>query len=70
MIQRQIVVKGLSKQIDTEDLERIKYAGTSFHSIARILIFDIVTIKNNAAVVQRYENNHCITITNPLRSCI
>jgi hypothetical protein len=66
---RQIVIETLCKQIDTEDLERIKYDGRSFHSIAWILIFDIVTIKRNAAVLQRYENNHCIIATK-LRSSI
>ena len=70
MIQRQIVVKGLGKQIDIEDLVHIKYAGTSFQSIVWMLIFDIVTVNRNAAIPQRYENNHCITITNLLRSCI
>jgi hypothetical protein len=54
---RQIVIETLCKQIDTEDLERIKYDGRSFHSIAWILIFDIVTIKRNAAVLQGYENS-------------
>ena len=60
MLQRQIVVKGLGKKIDIEDLVRIKYVGTSFQSIVGLLISDIVTIKRNAAVLQRYENNHCI----------
>ena len=70
MIQRQIVVKTLCKHLDTEDL-RIKYAGTSFQFIAWMLIFDIVTIKRNAVVLQRYENNHCIMLTTkPLRSSI
>jgi hypothetical protein len=69
MIQRQIVVKGLGKQIDIEDPAYTKYAGTSFQSIVWMMIFDIVTIKRNAAVL-RYENNHCITTTKLLRSCI
>ncbi len=68
---RQIVVKGLGKQIDIEDPAYTKYdAGTSFQSIVGMLIFDIVTINRNAAVLQRYENNHCITTTKLLRSCI
>ena len=49
MLQRQIV-KGLGKQIDIEDPAYRKYAGTSFQSIVWMLIFDIVTIKRNAAV--------------------
>jgi len=58
---RQIVVKGLGKQIDIEDSAYTKYdAGTSFQSIVWMLIYDIVTVKRNAAVLQRYENNHCI----------
>ncbi|HET6799181.1 MAG TPA: hypothetical protein VFH25_01345, partial [Nitrososphaeraceae archaeon] len=65
---RQIVVKGFGKKIDTEDLVYIKYAGTSFQSIVWMLIFDFVTIKRNAAVLQRYENNHCITTAKLLRS--
>jgi hypothetical protein len=68
-MQRQIV-KGLGNQIDIEDPAYTKYAGTSFQSIVWMLIFDIVTIKRNAAIVQRYENNHCITTTTLLRSYI
>ena len=68
--QRQIVVNALSKQIDIEDPPYMKYAGTSFQSILGMLIFDIVTIKRNAAVLQRYENNRCITTTKLLRSSI
>jgi hypothetical protein len=67
---RQIVIKGLGKQIDIEDLAYTKHdAGTSFQFIAWMLIFDIVTIKRNSAVLQRYENNHCIATTKLLRSC-
>jgi hypothetical protein len=51
--QRQIVVKGLGKQIDIEDIVISKYAGTSFQSIVWMLVFDIVTIKRNAAILQR-----------------
>jgi hypothetical protein len=69
--QIQIVVKGLGKQIDIEYSAYTKYnAGTSFQSILWMLIFDIVTIKRNAAVL-RYENNHCIMLTTKLlRRCI
>jgi hypothetical protein len=71
MLQRQIVVKALGKQIDIEDPAYTKYAGTSFQSIIWILIFDIVPVNRNAAVLQRYENNHCIMLTTKLlRSCI
>ena len=52
---RQIVIKTLDYQIDIEDPVCMKYAGTSFHSIVWMLIFDIVTIKRNTAVLQRYE---------------
>jgi hypothetical protein len=70
MLQRQIVIKELGNQIDTKDPLYTKYAGTSFQSIVWTLIFDIVTIKRNAAVLQRYENNHCITTTILLRRCM
>jgi hypothetical protein len=70
MLQRQIVIKGFGTRINIEDLVCIKYAGTSFQSIVWILIFDIVTIKRNAAVLQRYQNNHCIATTKLLRRCI
>jgi hypothetical protein len=68
ILQRQIVVKVLDTQIDIEDPAYTKYdAGTSFQSIVWMLIFDIVTIKRNTAVLQRYENNtHCITTTTKL----
>ena len=57
--QRQIVVKALGKQIDIKDPAYTKYAGKSFQFIAWMLIFDIVTIKRNAEVLQIYETNHC-----------
>jgi hypothetical protein len=68
LLQRQIVVKGLGKQIDTEDLICIKYAGTSFQIIIWMLISVIVTINRNASL-ERYETSHCLT-TAKLRSCI
>jgi hypothetical protein len=71
MLQRQIVAKGLGKQIDIEYPAYRKYdAGTTFQSIVWMLTFDIVTIKRNDAAQQIYENNHCITTTKLLRSCI
>jgi hypothetical protein len=66
--QRQIVVKALGKQIDIEDPAYTKYVSTSFQSIVWMLIFGIVTIKGNAEVLQRYENNHFITTSKLLRS--
>jgi hypothetical protein len=63
MLKRQIV-KCLGKQIDTEYPVCVKYDSTSFQFIAWMLIFDIVTIKRNAAVLERYENNHCIMFDN------
>ena len=44
MLQRQIVVKGIGKKIDIEDLVHIKYVGTSFQFIVWMLIFDIIQI--------------------------
>jgi hypothetical protein len=70
MLQRQIVIKALGMQIDTEDPASTKYAGRSFQFVVGMSIFDIVTIKRNAAVLHRYENNRCITTTKLLRSCI
>jgi len=71
MLQRQIVVKGLGKQIDIEYPAYTKYdASTSFQSIVWMLIFDIVSINRNVVVLQRYENNHCITTSKLLRRCI
>jgi hypothetical protein len=72
MLQRRQIDKALGNQIDIEDIAYTKYdSGTSFQFIAWMLIFDIVTIKRNAAVLQRYENNHCIMLTTKLlRSCI
>jgi hypothetical protein len=70
MLQRQIVSKAFGTQIGIEDLVRIKYAGTSFQFIAWMLIFDIVTIKRNCAVLERYENNHWIITDKLLRRCI
>jgi hypothetical protein len=70
MLQRQIVIKALGKQIDIEDPAYRNYVGTSFQSIVWTLIYGLVTIKRNAAVPQRYENNHCITTTIILRGCI
>jgi hypothetical protein len=55
MLQRQIVVKALGKHLDIEDPAYTKYdADTTSQSIVWMLIFDIVTIKRNAAVLQRY----------------
>jgi hypothetical protein len=69
MLQREIAVKALCKQIDIKDPAYTKYAGTSFQFIAWMLGFDIVTIKWNS-VLQRYENNHCIIMAKLLRRCI
>jgi hypothetical protein len=69
--QRQIVVKALGKQIDIKDPAYTKYdAGKSFQFIAWILRFDIVTMKRNSAVLQRYEYNHCIITAKLLRRYI
>jgi hypothetical protein len=63
ILQRQ-VIKALVNQGDVEDPLCMKYADTSFQSIVWMLIFDILTIKRNAAVLQSYENNYCITKVN------
>ena len=70
MLQQRQIVKGLGNQIDIEDPAYTKYAGTSFQFIAWMLRFDIVTIKRNFAVLQGYENNHCIIAPKLLRRCI
>jgi hypothetical protein len=70
MLERQIVVKGLGKQIDTEYPAYTKYVGPSFQSIVWMLIFDLVTITRNAAVKPRYENNHYLIKIKLLRRCI
>ena len=70
MLQQRQIVKISGKQMDIEDPAHANYIATSFQSIAGMLIFDIVTIKRNAAVQQRYVNNHCISTTKLLRRCI
>jgi len=52
MLQRQIVVKALVKQIDTEDPTYTKYAIISYHSIAWILTSINVTIYRTIALPQ------------------
>ena len=68
--QRQIVVKGLGKQIDTQDPLRIKYTGTSFQSVVWMLISVIVTMYRTIVPSQMYQNSHCIMMITKLRSCI
>jgi hypothetical protein len=70
MLQRQIDVKAFSKQINIEDPAFTKYTIINFHSIAWRMISVIVTINRNAAVLQGYENNRCITTTKLLGRCI
>jgi hypothetical protein len=50
MLQRQIVIRGLGKQIDIEDSACTKYAGTSFQSIVWILISVNVTIYRTVSI--------------------
>jgi hypothetical protein len=69
--QRQIVVKGLGKQIDVEDPAYRKYAIVDFHSIVWMFIAVSVTIYRNAAALsQRYQASHSILLTTKLRSSI
>ena len=70
MLQQRRIVKELGKQIDTEYPAYTKYAGTTFQSIVWMLRFNIVTIKRNSAVLQRYENNHCMITAKILRMCL
>jgi hypothetical protein len=68
MLQQRHIVKASGKQIDIQYLVGTKYAITSFHYIARILISVNVTIYRNESC-QRYETSHCI-ITTKLGRCI
>jgi hypothetical protein len=71
MLQRQIVVNSLGRQIGTDDLACMKYAGTSFQSIAWMLIYVNVTIYRTIALPESYENSHYIMLTTKLlRRCI
>jgi hypothetical protein len=63
MLQRQIVIKGLGKQIDVEDPAYRKYAIADFHSIVWMFIAVSVTIYRNAALSQRYQGSHSILLT-------
>jgi hypothetical protein len=63
MLQRQIVIKTLGTRIGVEDLVCIKYAGTSFHSIAWMLISVNVTIYRTVPIQRCPGSSHCIMIT-------
>jgi hypothetical protein len=67
--QRQIVIKTLGNQIDTEDPAFTKYAVASFLPIAWILISVNVTIYRTITLSKSYENSHYIIKTKH-RSCI
>jgi hypothetical protein len=69
MLQRQIVIQALGKQIDIEDPAYRKYAITDFHSIVWMFIAVIVTIYRTVTLSESYENSHYI-ITTKLRSSI
>ena len=69
MLQRQIVIKAFGTQIDIEDLVCIKYAGTSFHSLAWMLVSINVTIYRTNTPPQGFQSSHFIT-TVKLRSRI
>jgi hypothetical protein len=68
MLQGQIV-KDLGNQIDIEGPDGMKYAKTSFHSIAWLLISVNVTIYSTA-FAQWYETSHSLMVTTNLRSSI
>ena len=70
ILQRRQILKDLGSLIDIEDLAYRKYAITDFHSIVWMLIAVIVTIYRTIALPESYENNHCITTSKLLRSCI
>jgi hypothetical protein len=67
MLQRQIVVKALVKQIDIGDPGDKKYFIRSFQSIACMLMSIIVTIDRTVSL-QKYQTSYCIT-TAESRSC-
>jgi hypothetical protein len=69
MLQRRQIVKAVANQIDIENLPYAKYAITSFHSIARILISVNVTIYRTNTPSQNCRSSHFITIAK-LRSSI
>jgi uncharacterized membrane protein (Fun14 family) len=62
MLQRQIVVKALGKQIDIEDAVCTKDAIASFDSIG-LLIFVNVTIYRTIPLQRYQSNSHCIYLT-------
>jgi len=70
MLQRQIVVKALDKHVNILDPAFTKYVITDFHSVVWMFIAVIVTIYRTIALPERYEINHCITTTKPLRRYI
>jgi hypothetical protein len=71
MLQRQIIVKDLCKQIDIEDPECRKYTIASFLSMAWMLISVNVTIYRTVPIQRCQGSSHCIMMTTiKLRSCI
>jgi hypothetical protein len=72
MLQRRQIVKSAGNQIDTGKPVYTKYRIIYFHSIARMLIYVIVTIYQTEPVLQRYQtSSHWIMMTtNKLRSRI
>jgi hypothetical protein len=67
MLQRQIVVKALGKEIDIEDPECTKY--TIAISMAWMLISVNVTIYSTVPIQRCQDSSHCIDLTTILRSC-
>jgi hypothetical protein len=71
MLQRQIVVKALGKQIDIEDPAYTKYTIVSFLPIGWMLMSVNVTIYRTVPIQRWQGSSHCIMITTTkLRNCI
>jgi hypothetical protein len=66
MLQRQIVVKALGKQIDIEYPKCMKYAIISFHSISGCSYLSMLPYKG----LDNHHTGHCIITTKLQRRCI
>ena len=66
MLQRQIVVKGLGKQIGIDDPAYTKYDITNFHSIPGCSYLSMLPYTGP----DNHHSGHCITTTKLLGRCI